>query len=226
VQWGEDVVEWDPERAFCACCCAQGAFCTETAAHFVCCPKWDQLWVATAGLLQRAGCIETPARRDFLLYGPTVLASRVADRRRPLLLLIWATAVATMLEARQADRRADVPDKPVRQAVNELHARLRGECRTDLVVAMGWQPRTTGTAQVAQYQTATPKQWAHRWRGLAQRWKGRVRWHTDASFDYDQAALDVDALDEELDEKGDEQGCAELLGAGAGSGGAEGAYEK
>ena len=47
---------------------------------------------------------------------------------------------------------------------------------------------------------------------MAQRWKGRVRWHTDASFDYDQAALDVDALDEELDEEGGERGCGELLG--------------
>ena len=53
-----------------------------------------------------------------------------------------------------------------------------------------------------------------------------TKWHTDASFDYDQAALDVDALDEELDEEGGERGCGELLGARAGSVGAEGAYEK
>ena len=78
--------------------------------------------------------------------------------------------------------------------VHEVHARLREECRTDLLAAEGWRPdhEHDQASRLALYQPATEAEWAERWRGLAQRTRGRVVWHTEATYDFDRDVLDTD----------------------------------
>ena len=112
-------------------------------------------------------------------------------------LLIWATAVACLLSARSAERREGRRPKPARQVVHEVHARLREECRTDLLAAEGWRPdhEHDQASRLALYQPATEAEWVERWRGLAQRTRGRVVWHTEATYDFDRDVLDADGVD-------------------------------